>query len=75
LVDLDSYCQAYNLQLSTNHLLGTASFTAGGEQVIIPLAAKNIKDGARWIETTDISVIKDGKWYVSIAALQDARGQ
>lgn len=74
LVDLQHYCQALNLQLSTNGNLGTASFTAGGEQVVIPLAAKKIKDGARWIDTNDISLIKDGKWYVSYAALQEARG-
>lgn len=73
LVDLTRYCQAYNLQLSTNQILGTASFTAGGEQVIIPLAAKSIKDGARWIDTTDISLIKEGKWFVSYAALEEAR--
>ncbi len=73
LVDLTRYCQAYNLQLSTNQVLGTASFTAGGEQVIIPLAAKSIKDGARWIDTTDISLIKEGKWFVSYAALEEAR--
>jgi hypothetical protein len=75
LVDLTRYCQVLNLQLSTNSVLGTASFTAGGEQVIIPLAAKKLKDGPRWIDTTDISLIKDGKWYVSYAALQEARGQ
>lgn len=75
LVDLSRYCELLGLQLSTNESLGTASFTVGGEQVIIPLAAKKIKDGARWIETTDISLIKDGKWYVSYAALQSARGQ
>jgi hypothetical protein len=75
LADLVRYCQALNLQLNTNTELGTASFTSGGEQVIIPLAAKKIKDGARWIDSTDISLIKDGKWYVSYAALQEARGQ
>jgi hypothetical protein len=73
LVDLTRYCQAYNLALNTNQVLGTASFMAGGEQVIIPLAAKRVKDGARWIDTTDISLIKDGKWYVSYAALEEAR--
>lgn len=75
LVDLAGYCQVLELNLRTNGVLGTASFTVGGEQVIIPLAAKGIKDGPRWIETNDISLIKDGKWYVSYAALQEARGQ
>jgi hypothetical protein len=42
--------------------------------VIIPLAAREIKDGPRWIETNDISLIKNGKWYVSYAALQEALG-
>lgn len=75
LVDLVRYCQALNISLNTNAEMGTASFTYGGELVIIPLAAKKIKAGARWIDTIDISLIKDGKWYVSYAALQDARGQ
>lgn len=75
LVDLVRYCQALNLQLSTNGPLGTASFSSGGEMVIVPLSAKKIKDGGRWIESLDISLIKDGKWYVSYAALQEARGQ
>jgi hypothetical protein len=74
LVDLTRYCQVLNLQLNTNQLLGTASFTVGAEQVVIPLAAKKVKDGGRWIDTNDISVIKGGKWYVSYAALQDAVG-
>ncbi|MDQ2985270.1 MAG: hypothetical protein M3R13_00945 [Armatimonadota bacterium] len=75
LVDLARYCQALNLQLLTNGPLGTASFSSGGEMVIVPLSAKKIKDGGRWIDSNDISLVKDGKWYVSYAALQDARGQ
>ncbi len=75
LVDLQRYTQVLGLQLTTNQQRGTASFTSGGEMVIIPLAAKRIKDGPRWIDTSDISLIKDGKWYVSYAALQEARGQ
>ena len=75
LVNLEQYCQAWNLSVNSNIQLGTASFTVGGEQVVIPLAAKKIKDGSQWIESTDISLIKNGKWYVSFAALQTARGQ
>lgn len=75
MVDLQRYAQALGLQLATNHVRGTASFSSGGEMVIIPLAAKRIKDGSRWIDTNDVSVINDGKWYVSYAALQEARGQ
>ncbi|MGI8922566.1 MAG: hypothetical protein ACR2HJ_00765 [Fimbriimonadales bacterium] len=74
LFDPVRYCQALNPELSTNDLLGTASFTSGGELVVIPLAAKKLKDGGRWIQTTDISLVKNGKWYVSYAGLQDARG-
>jgi hypothetical protein len=73
LVDLVGYCDVLNLQLSTNTQLGTASFTWGGEMVVIPLAAKRIKDGSRWIGTQDISVIVDNRWYVSYAALEEAR--
>jgi hypothetical protein len=73
MVDLQRYAQALGLQLATNHVRGTATFSSGGEMVIIPLAAKKIKDGSRWIDTNDISVMKDGKWYVSYAALQEAR--
>ncbi|MGI8923118.1 MAG: hypothetical protein ACR2HJ_03600 [Fimbriimonadales bacterium] len=73
LVDLVRYCEALNLEMTTNQRLGTASFTQGGEQVIIPLAALKIKDGPRWIETQDISLIKSGKWYVSYAGLEATR--
>lgn len=74
LVDLAGYCQALGLNLRTNGVLGTASFTAGGEEVIVPLAARKVKDGPRWIDTNDISLIRGDKWYVSYAALQEARG-
>ncbi|MGI8924769.1 MAG: hypothetical protein ACR2HJ_12210 [Fimbriimonadales bacterium] len=73
LVDLVGYCQARGLELTTNQRLGTASFTQGGEQVIIPLAALKIKDGPRWIETRDISLIKNGRWYVSYEGLESTR--
>jgi hypothetical protein len=75
LIDLARYCQALNLQLNTNHQLGTASFNWSGEMVVIPLAAKGIKDSGQWIESNDITLMKDGKWYASYTALQQARGQ
>ncbi len=69
LVDIVGYCKAPSLELTTNQRLGTASFTQGSEQVIIPLAALKIKDGPRWIETRDISLIKtDAGMYLMKAS-------
>ncbi|MBA3726094.1 MAG: hypothetical protein H0W86_06490 [Armatimonadetes bacterium] len=73
LVDLVGYCQARGLELTTNQRLGTASFTQDGELVVIPLAALKIKDGPRWIDTRDIALIKDGRWYVSFEGLEATR--
>jgi hypothetical protein len=75
LIDFARYCQALQISPTWNAPLGTASFIWNNEMVIVPLAAKRIKDGARWIESNDITLIRDGKWYASYAALQQARGQ
>jgi hypothetical protein len=69
LVDFAAYCAALNLTPQWNQRLGTASFGT----VIVPLAAKGIKSGSRWIDSDDISLVHGGKWFVSFEALEAAR--
>ncbi len=70
LANIDGFCRGRGWALRVNARQGICAFTAGSRDVIVPLAAKGIKVGSQWVETRDISVSKDGLWYVSLEALR-----
>lgn len=72
LVELDGYAKARGVELSVNERQGTAAFKVRGVQVIIPLAARSIKAGPEWYASKDISIIRNERWYVPLAALEKA---
>lgn len=72
LVQLTTYCTARGVTLSVNARQGTASFSAHGVQVIVPLAAKRIKAGSEWYDSNDISIIRNAHWFVPLTAIENA---
>jgi hypothetical protein len=72
LVELRSYCLARGLSLTMNARQSTASFQSGSRTVIVPLAANRIKGGSAWYSSQDISVMRNGQWYVPLNALSSA---
>lgn len=72
LVPLSAYCAARNVALSVNQRQGTASFTANGRLVVVPLAAHRIKAGSQWYDSNDISILRNGQWYVPLTAIEGA---
>jgi len=69
-VPLSDWCQAMDIDLTTNSMRCTAAITYHGKQVIIPLSANQIKVGSKWEKLDGGFVVEvSGKWYLPLAAL------
>lgn len=74
LVNIDAWCNAKGYKLTVNARQGICWFDAGGAKVTVPLAARKLSTGSRWIASSDISISVGQLWFVPLAALEEADG-
>jgi hypothetical protein len=72
LVDLQSYCLAKGTTAIIDLLAGKATTTYAGRDVLVPLGSTKVLAGQEWFESNDITVVRDGRWFVPLANLQAA---
>lgn len=72
LVDVAEYAQVKRLALRRNPVLGTIQLSKGDQVAILPLAAKAMKLGGRWLDVREFTALRDVRMVAPLAPLEDA---
>lgn len=73
-VPISAWCLARNIVLAENRPHGTGSFSYGGKQFVLPVAAEKIKAGTEWKDLNGFLVRSGGRWYAPLQGLENAIG-
>ncbi|MCW5940168.1 MAG: hypothetical protein KF884_09375 [Fimbriimonadaceae bacterium] len=71
LVDVEAWCQAQDLTVAKNDVLGTISFVRSDRRTIVPLGSYAFKTGSNWWQSSYVNCVRNGRWFVPLDALEE----